>query len=72
MPVWFVSSPRADCWFPGRVVVSQHPVLPLLRLHLPPHADQPAHPLWLHASLPHQPLQDLLLQITLLAPQAAG
>lgn len=62
----------ADCWFPGCVVVSQHPLLSLLRVHLPPHADQPAHSLWLHGAVPHQPLQDLLLQITFLAPQAAG
>lgn len=62
----------ADRWFPGCVVVSQHPLLSLLRVHLHPHADQPAHPLWLHVALPHQPLQDLLLQITFLAPQAAG
>lgn len=52
--------------------MSQHPLLSLLRVHLPPHADQPSHPLWLHGAFPHQPLQDLLLQITFLAPQAAG
>lgn len=62
----------ADRWFPGCVVVSQHPLLSLLRVHLPPHADQPAHPLRLHAALLHQPLQDMLLQIPFLAPQAAG
>lgn len=61
-----------DRWFHGRVVVSQHPLLSLLRVHIPPHADQPSHPLWLHGAFPHQPLQDLLLQITFLAPQAAG
>lgn len=62
----------ADCWFPGCVVVSQHPLLSLLRVHPPPHADQPSHPLWLHGAFPHQPLEDLLLQITFLAAQAAG
>lgn len=68
----FFPSCAADCWFPGRVVVSQHPLLSLLAVHLHPHAGQPSHPLWLHGALPHQPLQDLLLQITFLAPQIAG
>lgn len=73
MPVACVSPLcAADCWFPGCVVVPQHPLLFLLRLHLPPHAGQSAHPLRLHGALPPQPLQDLLLQITILAPQAAG
>lgn len=62
----------ADCWFPGCVMVCQHPLLSVLRVHLPSHADQPTHPLWLHGALPHQSLQDLLLQITFLAPQAVG
>lgn len=62
----------ADCRFPGCVVVSQHPLLSLLRVHLPSHADQPSCPLWVHGAFPHKPLEDLLLQITFLAPQAAG
>lgn len=73
MPVSSVSPVRAaDCWFPGCAVVPQHPLLSVLGVHLPSHADQPTHPLWLHDALPHQSLQDLLLQITFLAPQAAG
>lgn len=62
----------SDRWFPGSLVVSQHPLLSLLGVHPHPHADQPAHPVRLHGSLPHQPLQDLLLQVTILAPQTAG
>lgn len=73
MPVSSVSSfCAADCWFPGCVVVSQHPLLSLLGVHLPSHADQPSHPLRVHGAFPHQPLEDLLLQITFLAPQAPG
>lgn len=62
----------ADRRVPGRVVVPQHPLLPVLGVHLRPHADQPPDPLRLHDALPHQPLQNLLLQISFLAPQAAG
>lgn len=62
----------ADRGVPGCVVVSQHPLLPLLGVHLRPHADQPPDPLRLHDALPHQPHQNLLLQISFLAPQAAG
>lgn len=62
----------ADRRVPGCVVVSQHPLLPVLGVHLHPHADQPPDPLRLHDALPHQPHQNLLLQISFLAPQAAG
>lgn len=53
-------------------MVSQHPVVSVLRVPLPPHANQPSRPLRLHAALPHQPLQDMLLQVALLAAQAVG
>lgn len=62
----------ADRWVPGCAVVPQHPLLPVLGVRLHPHADQPPDPLRLHDALPHQPHQNLLLQISFLAPQAAG
>jgi len=56
----------------GGVVVSQHPFLSVCGLHLAPYAGEPPHPLRLHAALPHQPLQNRLLQIPFLAHQTSG
>ena len=66
------SPSHSDCWFPGCAVVYKHPGLPVLGLHPPAHAGVPAGAVRLHVALPHQPLKDLLLQVTLLAPQTAG
>lgn len=65
-------SVRADCRSPGGAVVRQPVVLPLQPQHPGSHAGQPSGSLWVLLPLPHQPFQDMLLQVTLLAAQTPG
>lgn len=53
-------------------VVRQHPVLPVLRFLNDPDSCLSPGTLQFLPTFPHQPLQDVLLQIPLLASQTAG